>query len=887
MSRYSKNSQLRKHSRLRRRLQIESLESRRVLATFAVNSVLDHNDGNAEDGICDTGSNRPDTDPPFIKTGICTLAAALTQADHDSGRDLITFDEIGGGDSPVIPGGRALSVLHPVTIDGTTHASGRVGIEGSLNVFDGAIVKGLAIFGHDAALTIGGVGSVITNTYVGFDTSGIDGATDDSGYINIQGNDNIIGGTSEEERNLIGGGLNINGNENRVIGNYVGIDMTGDTVSPAPGVIYVAGGANSIGGVEEGQGNVLAGGIVSDGNQLTVQGNYIGTNAAGTEAINPGGGLFGVSVRMGSDVKIGGEEELAENVISGMGLGVFVGTAASDVKIWGNKIGTNAEGDAAIPNSEAGVRIGTAIISSTVSQVQIGGDSPTKGNIISGNAKGIRLLSVDPEDLVIQNNWIGVAEDGLSAIPNEIGVSVENSRNLIVGGEHGNVISGNTAGVVLGGTATKQVHVLGNLIGLTPSGSSDLGNISGVRILNGASENSIGGPLPSDPSGPYFGNTISGSDADIPQSLWGVGVWVIQSDNNLIRGNRIGTDASGSADIGNEGEGILVFESKNTIVGGTDPDSGNVISGNGTGVLLWSANETRPVTGTILQGNTIGTNAAGTTAIPNDSWGVHLTGYVTENEIGGNTEASGNLISGNSMDGVLFFGPETNNNAIHGNFIGTNHDGTAAIPNARAGVLIEESPQNNIGLRESATFARNVISGNTGPGVIVVGQGATENVFEANIVGLNAVGDAALPNQVGISLEGASETTIGGTNSGDANYISGNRENGLVVEGQIATENIVLQNYIGLNLRGDAAIGNGANGIFVDDAPNNEFGKLIDTTLFGNYVGGNAESGIVVTGENATEKRISSKITLAWRRQAIKPLETKSTGFISSVHPTI
>lgn len=836
-----------------RRLKLELLEDRRLLASFAVNSLADDTDGNPSDGICDTGSNRAETDPPFIKTGICTLAAAATQADESPGHDRITFGDLGGSESPTISLGRGIGLLHSVTIDGTTHASGRVILAGSLSITDGSTLKGLSIIGNSTALTIGGVGNTVTDTYVGYDATGEGGATDDSGLVVIRGNDNVFGSTVPGERNIVAGGMNITGNQNTVIGNYIGLDITGDVASPNSGVMFVDGEANTIGGSEDGQGNVIVGGIIVDGSQIIIQGNYIGTNADGTLALKPDAGNLGVSARPGSsDIQIGGIEPGEGNLISGMHFGIVAATAANDIKIWGNKIGTNAAGDGVIGNFEAGIQLGTQFVPSTPSEVQIGGNTSAHGNTISGNGKGIALANIDPTDLLIANNRIGTSANGSSALPNKFGISVENAKNLIIGGEDGNLISGNETGILLTGPETTEVLVLNNLIGTESSGDAALGNTTGVSIIHGAHGNTIGGTLPTAPSGPVLGNVISGSIANLPMSQWGVGVWIIGSDDNIIQGNRIGTNGTGTAALGNEGEGVLVYQSSGTKIGGSKAGEGNLISGNSDGVLLWSDDTSRPVSGTVMQGNLIGTNFNGSTAIPNRARGIQLTGTVADNQIGGDTPQDQNTISGNMMDGVTLFGDATTRNALQGNYIGTNRAGDAALPNGGSGVRVEDSGGNFIGRREDGTFARNVISGNTADGVTIVGVLAIANTVQANVIGLNAAGDSAIPNGLnGIVLDDASETTIGGEKSNDRNVISGNMENGIFISGILATENEVYQNYIGLNLDGDAAVGNRSNGIALEDAAENSIGKVAGTSPLRNYIGGNDKHGILVTGSVA------------------------------------
>ena len=151
------------------------------------------------------------------------------------------------------------------------------------------------------------------------------------------------------------------------------------------------------------------------------------------------------------------------------------------------------------------------------------------------------------------------------------------------------------------------------------------------------------------------------------------------ADANVIEANYIGTDPGGTIDLGNSGGGINVYSSNNTI-GSTDPAKRNVLSGNaGHGILL-----TGPAaTGNSLVGNYIGTTAAGDAALPNTTMGVNLYN-ASSNVIGGGTPGSGNLISGNQGTGIAV--QLGTGNSIRGNFIGTNAAGTTAVPNTTVGV---------------------------------------------------------------------------------------------------------------------------------------------------------------------------------------------------------
>ena len=171
--------------------------------------------------------------------------------------------------------------------------------------------------------------------------------------------------------------------------------------------------------------------------------------------------------------------------------------------------------------------------------------------------------------------------------------------------------------------------------------------------------------------------------------------------------------------------------------------------------------------------------------------------FVSANTIGGTAAGAGNLISGNTYQGVQVFGnagaTPTAGNTIQGNFIGTNAAGTGAVGNANFGVIINGSVNNIIGGTTAA--ARNVVSGNAGRGVYIQDysptQTSTGNVVEGNYVGVDVSGGAALANtgSAGVVIGSASNNTIGGTAAGAGNVISGNTFGGLEVDGTGATGN--------------------------------------------------------------------------------------------------
>ena len=148
----------------------------------------------------------------------------------------------------------------------------------------------------------------------------------------------------------------------------------------------------------------------------------------------------------------------------------------------------------------------------------------------------------------------------------------------------------------------------------------------------------------------------------------------IVSDNNIIAGNFIGTNAAGTAALGNA-YGIYILNGQYNTIGGTATGARNVISGNtAEGVYINSANSN-----TIL-GNYIGSNASGTAAISND---IGIFSYYSSNTIiGGTAAGAGNVISGNLSCGI-HMESSVGGNVIQGNYIGANAARTGAIANNR------------------------------------------------------------------------------------------------------------------------------------------------------------------------------------------------------------
>jgi CSLREA domain-containing protein len=370
------------------------------------------------------------------------------------------------------------------------------------------------------------------------------------------------------------------------------------------------------------------------------------------------------------------------------------------------------------------------------------------------------------------------------------------------------------------------------------------GSHYGIAIALNSNNNRIGGTTAA------ARNIISGHLDD--------GVNIYESTGNLVQGNYIGTDATGTLDLGNGDAGVKLEETSGNTIGGTAAGSRNIISGNAeNGVLIKESNATSIITqNNLVQSNYIGTNVTGTAAIPNDVDGVALEA-AANNTIGGTSATARNLISGNAGDGVSIYSA-SGGNFIRGNYIGTDVTGTLDLGNGETGVKIEESDNQTLG--GTSASSRNIISGNNQDGVLIRETGATpitnaNNIVQGNYIGTNAAGTAALGNGVnGIFIDGARFTDIGGEVATARNLISGNGSNGIVIAGTSAQENTIQGNYIGTNATGMTVIPNAANGIFIDNATNTNIGGFLAAAR--NIISGNLQNGVVITGATGTSNDV-------------------------------
>jgi hypothetical protein len=498
----------------------------------------------------------------------------------------------------------------------------------------------------------------------------------------------LIYSSSNQLKNISFTGFDWNGitleyadaTNNTISGCWLGVDATGMHAAPnAYQGILLAGGAsgNVIGGTSALARNVISGNAqygvcITDSNTTgnIVLGNYIGTDASGSNAL--ANQLSGVLIGGGaSGNTVGGNYALTRNIISGNAqYGIFLTNTTGNF-IYGNYLGVNVGGQTALGNALSGIALFGG------SQNSIGGPGLGEGNVLSGNGNyGLDIRNSVATQNIVQLNLIGLGAGGTNSVGNALGgvhLGSGAQSNTIGTTLARNVISGNvTAGVFLTEASTSGNLIQGNYIGTDITGTNAFPNtLAGVYLPDGASGNIIGG------TSQYARNVISGNYYGVYIAGTGGG--------NVIEGNYIGVTPDGSHAVGSAFTGIILFGgTTNNLIGGTTSGAANVLSGFwGYGVYVSDAG----TAGNLVQGNVIGADATGTNALGNGYANILLQLGTTNNVIGGTGAGAGNEIAFSGGAGVLLLNAETTNNAIRGNaifnngFLGINFSNTTVVAN--------------------------------------------------------------------------------------------------------------------------------------------------------------------------------------------------------------
>ena len=636
---------------------------------YVVNDLGDGPDINPGDDICATA------------TGTCTFRAAIEEANAHAGRDLITFALAG----PIIPSAAFPDIADPVEIDGTL-VPGYAGIpvvaiDGSNTLAIGlrfssaasdSSLAGLKVSGFTAAaVVISSVGVTVRNNYFG----AIGGGNQNGDGLQILGLNDVVGGRTGQG-NVISGnrrnGVVLAGSGHTISANTIGTDPTRSTSLPngADG-IYVSTGAQNIviGDDSPDARNIISGnvgnGINIDGaSNVTVAGNFIGTDGAGAFRIpngfpEPEGVAHrlaaGVAVINGVNNRIG--TRAGRNVISGNPAGVLIYRGSANV-VDGNYIGVDASGVKAIYNNYGVSVLNDLPFGGAVATV----GTATIGNLISGNEYGVKIDNTNGL-VAVRGNTIGLNATGTGVIPNNYGVSIGYSTNVIIGGagpNDGNVISGNTTGVFV--FNAPDVQILGNTLGLAGDEITTMPNGTGLNLV-GCVRCAIGAV--------EHGNVISGNEGDGVLLTGGNGLYGFE--RSTIEGNIIGLTKTGDAGRGNQ-TGVDISGGAGAVI------RSNVISGNtqdGIVLAVYSENVE-------IYKNTIGLTKDRSSRMGNGGSGVLANGFANSDTTIGSEELGGNVIDGNRGSGIKLHGRRSYiaaNSIVDNGLLGIDASSDGVTPN--------------------------------------------------------------------------------------------------------------------------------------------------------------------------------------------------------------
>jgi CSLREA domain-containing protein/LPXTG-motif cell wall-anchored protein len=575
---------------------------------------------------------------------------------------------------------------------------------------------------------------------------------------------------------------------------------------------------------------------------LTAAGVTVDATTNPTGSIRLDGALVPNNTSTGIGLRLsGGADTVRGFRFFGWATAILIDSAAGGDIVAGNRIGIADDDGAPSDNVVTGVDVENSPHNT------IGGNSSTDANVISFVNLAVLIRGAGAAGNSVAGNLLGTTADGARYAGDVEGIVVIDASGTVIGGvtstpgsAPGNVIvsrakpsfgpAPTSYGIFAGGltTAVTGTVIEGNTVGLLAHGSElvpstvDASFAGGIAVGGRSSGTIIGGTAPG------AGNVIAGSsaaDIEVTGTL---------TSGTQVLGNRIGTNAAGTAPMQHGGAAGVIVAAAHTTTIGTAGAGGNLISGyashaavttqtdalpvmSGTATFPGTSDATTTTMSTLISGNIIGPMADGKTVSTAtvQGTGISLGGI-------GDTAGPNNLIAWNTV-GIAISG---SNETVVGNLIGTDSTGLASLPNGEG--IDVTGPGATIGVPGAKA---NTISGNV-IGILTAAPVTVQN----NLLGTTDLGNAAitdtypdlstLPDALVAPLAAANltqtylfeststapGTVIGGTQPGFGNVVAGNPHgSGLI----LGARTVVQGNRIGVGADGATPIGNAGDGVLV------------------------------------------------------------------------
>ncbi|HUS36076.1 MAG TPA: right-handed parallel beta-helix repeat-containing protein [Verrucomicrobiae bacterium] len=706
------------------------------------------------------------------------------------------------------------------------------------------------------------------------------------------------------------GGIEINGNSNRVEGCFIGLDSAGVARGNNAAGIHIiplnpfgnaTGGTNNIiGGSAPAARNVISANfgyqihIENGGSSNVVQGNYIGTNPAGTEGFATPTSA-GIQIMASRNVQIGGAAPGEGNLISGNNNSTAINiieNGFSGARIIGNIIGPDVTGASGLAT-----RNYNGLVLSGASGVTIGGANAGEPNVIAFNAgHGVQISSGTENSVrgntIFSNTGVGI-NLGFDAVtendPDDADSGANNLQNFpVLISAHGTATDTTVAGTLNARPNREyRIDLFANILPDETGYGEGQQYLGSVTVTTGADGNAnFNVTLPAVIVGRFITATATDPDGNISEfsrafeatTTFPAETFVVTNTNDsgagslrqaILENNRSRAGANNIISFNIPGAGPHTITPSTpldaplhavTIDGFTQPgsavntlmlgdnsvrnirlDGANTVQ---TGLTIRARNSivrglsiTRFESGVMTEGSGvqiagcwIGIAPDGTTAA-NQSYGV----YISSGDalIGGSNAGDRNVISGNNSYGVFMLST-TAGSRVAGNYIGTSPTGLAAAPNGNAGIFL--SGENHT-IGGPTVGERNVISGNP-LGIYV--SFSTNATIQGNFIGPDANGTGRFTGGTG---QGINFTRNSPGNVVRGNVISGNGYLGIQLYDTGCVSNRIVGNFIGADASGTGALPNGSTGIAIAVA-NNQIGGSDEAD--GNIIAFNGEYGVLV-----------------------------------------